>query len=115
MDTGHLYHAIRYVERNPVRVGEVGKAWDYRWSSARAHAGMAGSSGPLAVNTRKFPMDSRQWKEYLQAEDEPVEEELRLKTQRGLVLGSSGFVKRFEQKLERSLACLNPGRPKEEM
>jgi hypothetical protein len=59
-------------------------------------------------------MDSKQWKEYLQVEDEPVVEELRLKTQRGLVLGSSGFVKRLEQKLERSLACLNPGRPKKE-
>lgn len=114
MDTGHLYHAIRYVERNPVRVDIVEKAWDYRWSSARAHVGQTGGSWPLAVNTRKFAMDNKQWKEYLQAEDEPVEEELRLKTQRGLVLGSSKFIKRLEQKLERSLACRNPGRPKQE-
>jgi len=114
MDTGHLYHAIRYVERNPVRVGIVENAWDYQWSSARVHAGEAGGKGLIAVDTHKFPMDSMQWKEYLQAEDEPVEEELRLKTQRGLVLGSSKFVKRLEQKLERSLACLNPGRPKKE-
>jgi putative transposase len=114
MDTGHLYHAMRYVERNPVRMGLVQQAWHYRWSSARVHAGQAGGRGPLAVNTRKFAMDSKQWKEYLQVEDEPVVEELRLKTQRGLVLGSSGFVKRLEQKLERSLACLNPGRPKKE-
>jgi hypothetical protein len=34
--------------------------------------------------------------------------------QRGLVLGSNTLVKRLEQKLERSLACLNPGRPKKE-
>ena len=94
--------------------GIVENAWDYQWSSARAHAGEAGVSGMIAVDTRKFPMDSMQWKEYLQAEDEPVEEELRLKTQRGLVLGSSKFVKRLEQKLERSLACLHPGRPRKE-
>lgn len=111
MDTGHLYHAIRYVERNPVRVGIVKNAWDYRWSSSRVHAGKAGSSGLIPVSTRNFAMEPLQWKEYLQAEDNPVVEELRLKTQRGLVLGSSKFIKRLEQKLQRSLACLNPGRP----
>lgn len=112
MDTGHLYNAIRYVERNPVRVGIVANAWDYQWSSARVHAGESVNSGPLKIQTRNFPMDNRQWKEYLQAEDEPAAEELRLKTQRGLAVGSSSFVTRLEQKLDRSLACLNPGRPK---
>jgi putative transposase len=33
----HLWRALAYVERNPVRAGLVPQAADYRWSSARAH------------------------------------------------------------------------------
>ena len=33
----HLYAAIRYVERNPVRAKIVKQAWEYPWSSANAH------------------------------------------------------------------------------
>jgi len=37
----HLYAAMRYVERNPVRAGIVKRAEDYPWSSARSHVGLA--------------------------------------------------------------------------
>jgi putative transposase len=60
IDTEHLYHAIRSVERNPVRVGIVENAWDYRWSSARVHTGKAAISEPIAVDTAKFAIDKRQ-------------------------------------------------------
>lgn len=40
--------------------------------------------------------------------------DLRIKTQRGLALGSESFIQRLEKKLDRSLACLNPGRPRKE-
>jgi len=33
----HLWAALRYVERNPVRAGMVERAADYPWSSASAH------------------------------------------------------------------------------
>lgn len=33
----HLWAAITYVERNPVRARIVRRAEDYRWSSAIAH------------------------------------------------------------------------------
>jgi len=33
----HLWLALAYVERNPVRAGMVRRAADYAWSSARAH------------------------------------------------------------------------------
>jgi len=39
MDDDHLWAAIRYVERNPVRAGTVTRAEDYPWSSAAAHSG----------------------------------------------------------------------------
>jgi hypothetical protein len=44
----------------------------------------------------------------LRAEDEQIIDELRLKTQRGLVIENQGFVKGLEKKLKRSLEYLNP-------
>ncbi len=38
LDGVHLYAAIRYVERNPVRAGLVERSEDYPWSSALNHA-----------------------------------------------------------------------------
>ena len=42
----HLWTALAYVERNPVRAGMVEQAGEYRWSSAAAHLG--GSDGRVA-------------------------------------------------------------------
>jgi putative transposase len=39
-DESHMWNAIRYVERNPVRAGMVERAEDYLWSSAAAHCGL---------------------------------------------------------------------------
>ena len=40
MDDPHMWNAVRYVERNPVRAGLVKRAEDYLWSSAAAHCGL---------------------------------------------------------------------------
>ena len=37
LDETHLYRAIRYVERNPVRAKMTSEAWGYKWSSASEH------------------------------------------------------------------------------
>ena len=42
MDDAHLHACLRYVELNPVRAGLVARPEDWRWSSARAHLGLAG-------------------------------------------------------------------------
>ena len=34
---GHFWQALRYVEQNPVRPKMVRRAWQYPWSSAKAH------------------------------------------------------------------------------
>ena len=41
MDEAHLHACLRYVELNPVRAGLVERAEQWRWSSARAHLGLA--------------------------------------------------------------------------
>jgi len=40
LDDAYLWAAIRYVGRNPIRVGLAERAEDYRWSSAAAHCGL---------------------------------------------------------------------------
>jgi putative transposase len=110
LDSEHLYRAIRYVERNPVRAKLVKEAWEYKWSSAREHMGMN--------KERKFglkeslKMDKEEWKKYLMGDDKEMTEEIRKKTQRGLVVGKESFIKEIEKRLNRSLECLNIGRPK---
>src|SRR3954451_6499607 len=42
MDEAHLHACLRYVELNPVRAGLVARPEAWRWSSARAHLGLAG-------------------------------------------------------------------------
>ena len=111
MDEGHLYRAIRYVERNPVRAKMVKKAEDYRWSSARGHLGMENESVIGLCKDYRF-LESKDWKAYLMEEDEAMNKEMRLKTSRGLVIGKAEFIKKLEDQLSRSLQCLKWGRPK---
>ena len=40
LDEAYLWFCVRYVERNPVRAGMVGRAEDYPWSSAADHCGL---------------------------------------------------------------------------
>ena len=48
---------LGYLHQNPVRLGLVEKAADYRWSSARLWAGCAGENEPLSVD-----MQSIRWR-----------------------------------------------------
>ena len=55
----HLWRALAYVERNPVRAGMVREAAEYRWSSAAAHLSGAGGDGVLDMEwwRREGPAD----------------------------------------------------------
>ncbi|MBM3289107.1 MAG: transposase, partial [Candidatus Hydrogenedentes bacterium] len=68
LDDAHLWAAVRYVERNPVRAGLAAHAADYPWSSAQAHCGMASD----AVLSKEFPPRSVivDWADWLRTEDE---------------------------------------------
>jgi len=110
LDEIYLYRAIRYVEQNPVRVKMVEDAWDYKWSSARTHVGMEADS--IIPLKKTFNMNTEEWKQYLKEVDEEANKEVRLKTKRGLAAGTEAFLKKLEKRLNRSLKCLGPGRPK---
>lgn len=115
LSTGHLYKAVRYVENNPVRAKMVTKPWEYIWSSCRARIGKEKNS--LITLSSKIDVlgiygRAKSWKDYLLENDQPFDEEIRLKTSKGLALGSKDFIKKLEKRLERNLTRIGLGRPK---
>jgi putative transposase len=108
MDAPHLYSAVRYAERNPVRARIVENAEDYPWSSARAH--VFGTSDPLLSDIKPY-LSIPDWKEYLRLPEEENEiEEIRRHSRTGWPLGSDEFIKKLEEQTGRRLRPLEPGR-----
>jgi putative transposase len=108
LDEAHLWIALRYVERNPVRAGLVAKPELWQWSSVPAHCGDAAAEGMLDVErwSRRWTVPS--WREYLCAGEAEVDvRAMRENTHTGRPLGTSEFVKQLEQT---TLRCLTPQR-----
>ena len=109
LDGSHLWEAVRYVERNPVRAGLSARAEDYAWSSARAHVMREASA--LLAETRPFPGPVEDWSEWLAMPgDESVVETIRRNTCTGRPSGSESFVKQLEERLHRLLRPMKAGR-----
>ena len=108
LDEGHLWAAVRYVELNPVRAGNVGSAIDYRWSSARAHAGLG--ADPLLAPGRPFPGRIQDWVRWLAEGVQPeVCQRIRKNTATGRPSGSAEFTIWLENQLSRGLRTSKPG------
>jgi putative transposase len=110
LDERHAIAAARYVERNPVRAGLVGHAWNYKWSSARAHIGEAHDP----ILTKKWPSEDLlgQWQQLLiDPEDDEGIAQLRHSTRHGYPLGSRSFILKLEHAFDRSLRRRPVGRP----
>jgi putative transposase len=111
LDERHILAAARYVERNPTRAGLVGRAWDYRWSSARAHIG----EGKDTLLAESWPSKRllAQWRELLTDVDDTHDvEEIRLSTRTGRPLGSPDFLVKLEGILRRRVRPKRAGRPR---
>lgn len=108
MDEKHLYAAIRYIERNPVRAGLVEKAEDYEFSSAQAH--VYKTEDPLL--TDNFAVDEiKDWKAFLAEEDKENDQRLfRRHSRVGRPLGSEDFIVEIEKISGRRIRPLKPGR-----
>jgi len=104
----HLYRAVRYVEQNPVRAKICQKPWDYVWSSAKTH--VCQEKQPIITLSREYTMlggrfrKGARWKEYLLRGDDAVDEEIRIRTYKGLAVGKKAFIEKLEK--ERGI-CLN--------
>ncbi len=108
MDEPYTYMAIRYIEQNPVRAGIVGKAYDYKWSSARAHVHKQADS-LLSTPEWRFKM-AGDWKKYLELtnKDEMIRS-LKKHARTGRPVGSEGFIKQLENLTGRCLRKQKPG------
>ncbi|MFQ5883286.1 MAG: transposase [Candidatus Methylomirabilales bacterium] len=110
LEESHLYTAVRYVERNPVRAGLVHRAEAYAWSSARAH--VLGTPDALLVADCPLVSTIRDWAAYLAEPDEARwMEAFRQSTRTGRPVGSPTFVARVEELLQRVLQAKPRGRP----
>jgi len=69
---------------------------------------------PGHKNMQKFAFEEAEWKRFLRAEDEEICPEMRIKTGRGLGVGTEKFIGKIENKLRRSLVCKHQGRPRKE-
>ena len=107
----HLGTALRYVDLNPVRGGQVQRAADYRWSSARAHLEGSDPSGLLDMETWKQICPCGDWAQALawSNADEQLAERLRQATRTGRPCGPASFVTALEQTLQRPLHRRKPG------
>jgi len=114
LDDKYLWSAIRYVERNPIRVGLVERAEDYRWSSAAAHCGL--HSDKVLSNKAEWQAmfaSIGDWSAWLSVEEEAGRlNVLRKHVEKGLPCGSDGFVQALSRKIGRPLENRPQGRPK---
>ena len=105
LDERHLWVALRYVERNPVRASLVQRPEQYEWSSAAAHLGLAEGSEVLDGEFHVQCGGVERWAGLLAEPEELVAiRALQRGTFTGRPVGDDGFVEQLEKELCRSLA-----------
>ncbi len=111
LDERHVYAAVRYVERNPLRGGLVSSPGDYPWSSAKVH--IAGERGPVLSGRCFLTETVTDWRQYLGTGPDTNEETGVIKaTLTGRPCGGEDFVKGVEEHLGRILTPQPQGRPR---
>jgi putative transposase len=118
LEPSHLVSVLRYVDLNPVRAGITAEAWDWRWSSARAHSSPQVHDELLDWPWTQWMDEARlgawnyaDWKASLLAARGPEElDRMRRATKLGEPLGSDEFVRDLEAKAGRRLRVQARGR-----
>ena len=115
LDESHLWVALRYIERNPVRAGMVAKPADWPWSSARAHGRPEVGDSLLSLSLWQNRFNADEWSVLLETDTlSEAELRLRMNTYNGRPLGTPAFVKDMELRVGRPLAPRKGGRPKKQ-
>ncbi|HIJ65912.1 MAG TPA: transposase [Candidatus Hydrogenedentes bacterium] len=114
MDDAHALNALYYVELNPVRAGIVRNAWDYTWSSARAHCGKTEDIGLIDLSAWRERTQGMDWEAALRvaAEDKAAQDAVRRSTHTGRPLGTDSCLSKVEHLLGRRVLPLRIGRQK---
>ena len=113
LDESHLWEALRYVELNPVRANMVASAEEWRWSSGRAHCGIASADATLEMERWAQRWTVTEWRRFLaEGTSESEATALRQYTHSGRPLGGEEFVAQLEEAMLRPLAPQKGGRPR---
>ena len=98
MDDDYFWRALRYVELNPVRARLVENAWDWPWSSARAHIAGIDQTGLLDMGIWRSRFNSCRWKAFLEEglNSDREYDQIRKATRTGRPIGGDDFIKRLE-------------------
>ena len=109
LDEPHLWAAVRYVERNPLRAGLVEVAEEFRWSSAQSH--VFATDNLLLDEDSPFASRSFDWSAWLNdAVDSLEADRIRANTMTGRPTGDDEFVRSIEERLGRSVRPQRRGR-----
>jgi putative transposase len=101
LDKGHLWIALGYVERNPVRAGLVTHAEQHRWSSARAHLTGHDEFSLVDLDFWHEAGGADRWRQLLDCpEEEAQRRQLRRATFSGNPLGNAEFIAQWKRKPE---------------
>ena len=99
LDEEHFWAAMVYVEQNPVRAGLVARAAEWRWSSARAHVGLA-APGTLDLVRWRQRFDASRWEQCLSRglAEAAHAERIREATLSGFPLGDRPFCEDLQRR-----------------
>jgi len=102
MDEPHTLNALAYVELNPVRAGFVCDAWDYRWSSAKAHCYSNTESTLLNLKRWRSHFTAAEWRESLRlaADNIAFANKIRVYTHKGRPMGDHDFQQRAAETIK---------------
>jgi putative transposase len=107
----HVWAALAYVERNPVRAAMVQRPGDYGWSSAAAHLEGSDAKGLLDMAWWRREYEGPEWGQTLGDPDGENSVPLRRCTYAGRPFGDEPFVKRISEQFGRHWVR---GRPRKE-
>jgi putative transposase len=105
---GHLLSVLRYVERNPLRAGLVGRAEDWPWSSL----GAADLPDVQALHPGPVPRPAK-WRQWVNETDDPGQlAALRNSVNRGAPWGGTAWAGRTAARLGIEASLRPRGRPR---
>jgi putative transposase len=105
VEEDRIWDVLAYVEMNPVRAKLVRNAWDWEWSSARAHITGRDQSGLLDMAYWEKTFCGMEWKEFLKtkAAKDLSYDSVRKATSAGRFLGNDMTARWLETKLGRPI------------
>jgi putative transposase len=109
MDEAYLLAAATYIEMNPVRANLAPDPYDWKWSSAKAHAN---GTDDILVKVSPLLRMVGDSKLFLKATDEEDANKIRGHERTGRALGSDSFFESLELSLMRAVKRRKVGRKK---